>query len=343
MTVRNWSVRPKGRTLGLAAASSVAAAAIAAWCLALPDRDAADPGHIVTLAETGQTAPPSVRLAIPAASRGPLPASLAGTSIDGGLTLDGAGHFVPDRNALRLFDYFLSASGEESEEVLRGRILLHAIGAGLSEQAQSEVAAILDRYMAYRGAARATLATGSAAPSDLGARVAEMRALQRNLLGADLAKAFYGDDAALADIDMRRLAVLRDQAMTRDERQRALAAIDAQLPPEVRDARNAAAAPAALHQRVEALRAAGGSSEAIAALRRSEYGSSAAERLAALDRSRAQWNQRLGAYRSEEQALRAASGGPDSPSYRQAIEALRQRHFRSEELVRVRALDAEGR
>jgi lipase chaperone LimK len=341
MTPRDWSARPTGRTLGLAAAGALAAAAIAAWRLSLPGGDAADPGHIVTLAETGQTAPPAVRLAIPAASRGPLPASLAGTSVDGGLTLDGAGHFVPDRNALRLFDYFFSAAGEESAEILRGRILLHAMGAGVQDKALAEIATVLDRYIAYRDAARAALAAGGAGSSDLAGRVAEMRALQAATLGPELAAAFYGDDTALADMDMRRLTVLRDPSMTPAERQRALASLDAGLPLDVREARTAATAPADLHRRVEDLRATGASSAEIAAVRRSEYGAAAAERLAVLDGQRAKWDGRLAAYRSAVQELRSAYGGPGSPAYRQALDALRQRQFSAAEILRVRALDAE--
>ena len=298
-------------------------------------------GSIVTLAETGVAATARPRIAIPAAAHAPLPASLAGTAVDGGFTIDGAGHFVPDSNARRVFDYFFSAGGEESQEVLRGRILLHAVNSGLTDRAIAEIAAVLDRYIADQAAARASLASEKPGSGDLGARVAEMRALQRAVLGPALAKAFYGDDDALADVDMQRLAILRNAAMTPDERRRALVAIDAQLPPELLDARKRATAPTALHLRVEALRAAGGSTADIAALRRSEYGAEAAERLAMLDTVRAKWDQRLKAYRSDLQRI-AARSEPNSEAYRRARDALRERHFSGADLARVRALDAEA-
>lgn len=300
---------------------------------------AADRGHIVMLADDGLAAVSQPRLAIPAASRAPPPASLAGTMVDGSITLDVAGHFVADKNALRLFEYFFSADGEESQDVLRGRILLHALRTGLSEAATAEVAAVLDRYLTYRDAARATLVSGKTGVGDLGSSVSEMRALQLRLLGPDLARAFYGDDTRLADIGMRRLAVLRNVALNQAQRRRALDTIDAELPQEVRDARQASIAPSALHQRVEAVRGSGGTSEEIAALRRAEYGADAAERLGALDRSRERWTQRLTRYRSEELALRSAYGSPDSQTYRAAVEALRERHFSGEERLRVQALD----
>jgi len=335
--------RPPRRALALAGIGALLLAAFAAWRM-VPGSGTGDGdrGSIVTLADTGTAAAARARVAIPAAAHAPLPASLAGTAVDGSFTVDGAGHFVPDGNARRVFDYFLSAGGEESPEVLRGRILLHAVSSGLAESAVVEIAAVLDRYIAYQAAARATLGSGAAGSADLGARVAAMRALQRSVLGPALAKAFYGDDAALADIDMQRLAIAGNGAMTEGERQRALAALDAELPPELRDARARSSAPTTLHRKVEALRAAGGSNADIAALRRSEYGAAAAERLALLDGARAQWDRRLEAYRSEAQKL-APGGGPDSAAYRQAREALRQRHFSGTDLARVRALDLEAR
>jgi len=323
--------------------SALLLAAIAAWCM-VPGSGTGggERGSVVLLADTGTAAAARATVVIPAAAHAPLPASLAGTAVDGGFTIDGAGHFVPDSNALRVFEYFFSAKGEESQEALRGRILLHAVNSGLRESAVAEIAAVLDRYIAYQGAARATLASGAVGPADLGAKVADMRALRSTTLGPALAKAFYGDDAELADIEMRRQAILRNGSMTKDDRQRALAAIEAELPTEIIGARKLSSAPTALHLKVEALRASGAAADEIAALRRSEYGAGAAERLAMLDRSRETWNQRMTVYRSEEQGLRSTYGSPESASYRRALESLRQRHFSAAELVRVQALDAEG-
>lgn len=344
MTGSNGGVRPHGPALVIAAGGGLLLAAITAWqIMAKGTGDGSDASSLVTLPASGSGPGTRVSLAIPAAARAQLPSSLAGTAVDGGFTIDGRGHFVPDSNALRVFDYFLSARGEESEEVLRGRILLHAIKGGLADSAVAEIAAVLDRYIAYRSAARAALATGTAASADLGVRVAAMRSLQTMMLGPDLAKAFYGDDSDLADIELRRMTILRDATMSKDERQRALAAIDAELPPEITGARTLSTAPTALHLKVEALRAGGGSSADIAAMRRSEYGAAAAERLAELDGARARWAQRLASYRSEDQRLRADHGGQSNAAYRQAQEALRQRHFSGIELARVRALDAEAR
>jgi lipase chaperone LimK len=329
--------RPLALAVGIAL---VAGAGTGAWWWAGGKSDADMQPAVVTLPEQAVPAAVRAQFDIPPASGGPLPASLQGTSVDGSFTLDGAGSFIPDRNALRLFDYYFSANGEESSDVIRGRILLQALSSGLSGPAAADVAAVLDRYIAYRDAAKAALAQGEPS-SDIEGRVAALRALQLSVLGPDLQRAFYGDDARVADIDMQRLAAMRDKAMGEAERQRAIAAIDAQLPADIRDARKAASTPSMLHGRAEALRASGGSKDEIAAIRREAYGSGAAERLGALDAARARWDGRLTAYRAEADRLRAAYGGATGAAYTDALDALRRRHFSTEEQLRVRALDAE--
>lgn len=331
------------RLLAILAGGVLAIAAVSLWRL-LPAGNGPDvDATLVTLAAQPVPADTRTRLDIPPGAAAPLPASLTGTAVDGGFTVDGAGHFIPDGEALRLFEYFFSANGEEASDILRGRILLHALSSGLKEATVREIATVLDRYIAYRDAARAALGSGDPGSGDMAARVSQLRALQRSMLGADLQRAFYGDAERLADLDMERLAILRSRTMTRGEKRQALLALDARLPIAEHDMRKAASAPSDLHQRVEALRASGGSSSAIDAVRRAEFGEAAADRLGALDRERGRWTARLEAYRAEEAAMRASYGNTETESLRQAREALRRRHFSGEELIRVRALDAEGR
>src|SRR5262245_5242889 len=47
------------------------------------------------------------------------PRSLRGTRVDGGFVVDADGHFVPTLDARRLFDYYLTATGEVSNDELR--------------------------------------------------------------------------------------------------------------------------------------------------------------------------------------------------------------------------------
>lgn len=320
---------------------------IVAWCLwYLGDRPPAgvDPSSSANAVTEYAASAGGImkRFGIAPEAASALPRSLDGTSVDGGFSIDAAGRFVPDRSALRLFDYFFSASGEESDHVIRGRILLHALVGGLGEPTVAQIAAVLDKYMDFRAAAKALAASDEMRSADMARRVARMREVQTASLGADLQRAFYGEESDIIDLDMQRMAVMRNGAVSENERQYLVARIDARLPGDVRDARAASAAPSELHRRVETLRASGASEAAIADARRATYGVAATVRLEALDHERTQWRERLARYRVELGALRSRYGTEDEGAYRDAVAALRERHFAEGEVIRVEALDSAG-
>lgn len=260
----------------------------------------------------------------PAAS---IPHSLRSTEVDGNLTVNRQGHFVPTPDARRLFDYFLSATGEEPEAVLRARIVAE-IKLRLMPPASDEAEALLDAYLAYRAAVR-TLALGNDAPADLEQRLKRLRELQRTHLGSAAAEAFFSDDDTDVERAIERRRVAADANLPDAERARRLTELDAERP---------ATAALAAAREVRALREAGGSEADVHALRSQRFGSEAATRLAALDQRRAEWAERLEAYRAERARLLAGSF-PDDRARNAALDQLRQAHFSSAEKQRVAALD----
>jgi lipase chaperone LimK len=144
--------------------------------------------------------------------------------------------------------------------------------------------------------------------------------------------------AALSAVAREQRRIVVDPTLGDDERFMQFAALEAQLPDSVRAARAAATIPPRLAEDEAALRAAGGSAEDIQALRARIVGSDAAERLAALDQQRAEWQGRVDVYRQERAAIaQDPSLAPDQRDT--AIEALRARDFSGSELLRIRALD----
>lgn len=268
-------------------------------------------------------------------STAPLPASLAGTEPDGGLARDAQGRFVPTRDALDLFDYYLAASGEESPERIRARIEA-AIGARLADPAPA--VDLLDRYLAYREAVRALFEDEGAAELPLERRLQRVRELRRAHFGAELSSVLFGDEEARWRVDVERLRVLRDPALDAEARAERLAALEAELPEAVREARAAATAASTLRRDEARLRSAGASDAELHALREARFGPAAAERLAALDRARADWDSRVAAYRAERARLEAR-GFPDPRARTAALDALRDAHFQGAERLRIEALD----
>src|SRR5690606_18985313 len=161
-------------------------------------------------------APAAVAAPPPAATRGrvdpaeaplpPLPASLAGTEVDGDLRLEN-GRFVAGPEALALFDYFLSATGEEPDEIIRARIVAE-IRRRLPPDAAREAEALLDRYLAYREAARELFTRSDLDYADVEKRFQLVRELRREQFGAELAAALFGEEEHVVAIELERRRVL---------------------------------------------------------------------------------------------------------------------------------------
>jgi lipase chaperone LimK len=261
-----------------------------------------------------------------------LPGSLDGTDADGALQVDRAGHLVVDLELRRLFDHFLAATGEESPATIRARIVA-ALRARLPAAAAAEGVAILDRYLAYRDAARLL------APSqDLAATLDEVHDLRRRMFSPEVARAFFADEEAAIYAALAQRAVALDPALSAEERDRRLAEIEARIPAAAREARDAAMAPLDAWTRETAMRAAGASEQQIATARTAALGADAAARLADLDRARAAWDTRLARFRAERAALLADPRLDDAERGRR-IDELLARSFSAPERIRVEALD----
>jgi len=274
------------------------------------------------------------RAAVPGAP--PLPASLVGTQPDGALVTDASGAFVPTRDALDLFDYYLAAIGEEPLETIVGRI-----ERAIRERLDPPDAALelLARYLAYREEVRRLVATEGLDALSLERRAQLLRELRRGVFGAELAERLFGEeeDRVRQTLAWRRVAT--DPSLAPEERAERLAASEAELPERVQERRARATVAQRLLVEEAALRAEGASDGEIQALREQRFGANAAARLAALDRSRAEWDARVAAYR-EERARLEAEPFSDAAARDAEIEVLRARHFAGSELVRIRALDA---
>ena len=273
------------RTRPILVGSIVVAALIAFWLTTdgedpagLPAVPAAvAPGERATAAAAG--AEPTLSAAAPAESvealaRRPLPESLRGTEIDGGLTVDANGNFVPTPDAIALFDYFLAARGEESEAVIRARIIA-LIRGRLDGDAMTDAEALLDTYLGFRDELR-RLAAASEAPSDPEQRLQWLRELRRKHFGEAAAESLFGAGEEVARIDLERRRIALDSSIEPQERRERLDALDEQLPDSVRAARRSAPAPKRAHDEIEALRQAGGSDAEIFALREQRFGREAA-------------------------------------------------------------------
>jgi lipase chaperone LimK len=317
------------------AAIALGIGAVPWFALRAPQPDA--PG---TAAAPAAVAPPSPAPpgATGTAETPPSPASLRDSEIDGELIADASGHFEPTPHALALFDYFLSATGEEPQATIRARIVAE-IDRRLADPARHEATALLDRYLAYRADAASAVADERLAESaDLERRLQWLRELRRKHFGADLAATLFADDERAIEVAIAQRRVAANASLSQAEKRAQIEALEARLPESAQRARASSSVPLRLAEQEAALRARDGSDAELRALRDSIVGPEAAARLEERDRRRAEWNTRLAAYRAERDAI-LGDASLDLQARDAATENLLVRSFDARERIRVRTLD----
>ena len=256
----------------------------------------------------------------------PSPHSLHNTVPDGALRLTADGNFVADEDAIVLFDYFLTVEGEVSDGEL------HAlVGVEINRQLSGDDAAAarvaFDDYIAYRKASAEAMAA-SDDPEIVAAELARIHAeavtklpgiagdLQRiaratalrSLLGAS------GDNGSVSagkptyENRSRSLTEARRGELARiitETTTPAQAAADA-------EARQASRLALDLRDETRVLQQGGAGAADVHALRVTRVGAEAAERLAALDRQRAEWQARVRDYRARRDEIAASNLEPEA-------------------------------
>lgn len=270
----------------------------------------------------------------PEAADAPPARSLRGTVIDGALRVDEHGDLILGPEVIAFFDYFLSATGEEPDAVIRARILA-AIGERLDGRAAEQATALLDKYLGFREAAR-TARPDLDQKADPLARLEEIRKLRREHFGDEAATALFGSEEQESAVAAAQSQVMLDRSLSEEEREARLAELDRQLPEEAREARTEARRPLAQQAEEEALREQGATPEELHRHRVATVGPQAAERLSGLDQRRADWKQRVDAFREERSRIPRST--PDPDARRRAEQALLERSFTPQEQLRVRAI-----
>lgn len=270
--------------LGLCA---LAAAGLAFW-------QARDPRGSVTLSPLAQTGK-SVLFA----------KSLQDTLPDGDLQTLRTGSQTGEPSALaygelkRLFDYYLSTVGEQGVEAIVAHIrneLQRRLPAPQSTKAKK----LLDRYIAFKrdlvGLEGKPDLSGDAVAA-IRRRMLAVQDLRAIHFSADENQGMFGFDDAYDMDAVSRLEISQNPALSAQQKQQQLAALDASLPAALRAEREASNVVVRIEQQATDMRAKGASEDDIYRMRAKELDPQAATRLAEVDRDEATWKSRIANYR----------------------------------------------
>lgn len=270
-----------------------------------------------------------------------LPHSLAGTDVDGRLEADAHGHLKVTNDVRRVFDWFLSALGEEPLDVVQARLRAY-IADRLPPVAAAEAEKILAAYLDYKQALAgldAPAGNGNQPdPDAVRAEMAQVDALRSRYMAPDVVSAFFADDEAFDRYSLARMEVLQQKDLSPQQQAQQLAALEDRLPPDLQESVRTVNQYNDLQTLTAEWQQGGGSPAGLRQIRENLLGAAAADRLEALDAGRMAWNARMNAWYAERAAILGNAGL--SPQDRaQAVDTQRAQRFGSDELLRVQTLE----
>ncbi len=314
----------------------VAGALLLGWQL-LPE--SSPPANTPALTRTSHQAPEAAlpsRTALNPESTAtqPRPASLRGTEVDGRLQVDANGNLLINDQLRHLFDYYLSANGEETPEQTQERVRQY-LNQQLVDPARAQALAIFEHYLSYLQAV-AELEQDFPVLDDLDALWAREEAVQRlraSLFDPAVHEAFFAGEEVYNRFTLERLAINRNPALSPDQRAAEIEALRENLP----EALQQLLVPQLhqdLRQQTRVLTEQNGSAADIRDLRLSLVGPEATARLEALDQQRAVWQARVSDFNRERDAILQQPGLAEQDK-QAAIDALLQERFAVNEQLRI--------
>ena len=277
-----------------------------------------------------------------------LPKSLQGTQVDGEIIIDENKQLVVTAGLRRLFDYFLSAQGEEPLSQIEQRVIAY-IREHTPEPAASQAVNIFQNYLTYLTAVSQldkpkVQQNPNVSALDLSAIKNQLRAVQQlqvRYFDAKTREAFFGDEQALNDYNMTVVEANQNAQLSNDQRQAIIdkaqtayiaSVKDPNLQTKLTEQRNIDK----LLAQTQQMQQQGATQSQISAMRSQYVSPEAVKRLEQLDQSEAQFAQRVATYQTQSNQILSKLG--NVPQAQQQIVALQQTMFTPEERLRLDVL-----
>ena len=246
------------------------------------------------------------------------------------------------RSIRQVFDYFLSAIGEEDLTTIISRIRAH-IRYKLPAKAAAQAEQILDSYLAYRealGHVPQVQPQGDAALNIPAIRQQKeaVQALRSQYLTREVSEAFFGDEDAYDRYTMARIEVMQDKSLSAVEKARRTAELLNTLPPALKESTETLNKYQELTTFTEDWKARGGKPEELRAIREQVVGPEATVRLEALDQERAVWDGRMNEYLQQRDTIMKNQALSEQDRQKQ-VNDIKQKSFDEQERIRVDALE----
>lgn len=272
-----------------------------------------------------------------------LPASLRNTPLPEHLEINDDGSLLINKKILHLFEFYLSAIGEEALELIINRIKSN-LREQLTSQALDEALHILAGYLQYRNEITAikqeynqTVGTNEYAFEHVLNARSELIEARWRFLSEEVIAAFFAQEDQYENYMLGIATITKDNSLSKEQKDNAIELLTAQAPSWLLEQQNTANQLNEYRQRYSELVSRGASDSEVRILREQEFSPDVSDRLSTLDTQRSDWQQRLSDYRVELVTILAIE--PDRQAQQAMVDELRSRHFTAQESRRVNALD----
>ena len=280
-----------------------------------------------------------------------LPSSLLGSTLPLTLDVNEDGDLVINKKIQHLFDFYLSAMGEEGLDMIVARIK-HSLKLQLVDPALTQALSILTGYLQYLNEVTAIKQQFEQGidPDNVGEyaleNVIEVREMvldaRVTYLDLDVIDAFFGQSDEYETYMLSVASINKNSELSTVEKQSAKAELDTTAPAWLLTQQHNANQLNQYREQYQTLQAQGASQTELQDFTQQSFSPEVVDRLSELDAQRQQWQVKLDEYREQLAVITTHSAYYNSDSEQQQLEIaqLREVYFTPQEIKRVRALDS---
>jgi lipase chaperone LimK len=269
-----------------------------------------------------------------------LPSSLMGLPSPDSLDIDGDGHLIINSKILSLFEFYLSAMGEEDLTFITTRVndfLIRTLKSPALERAHE----IFKNYLGYLNHLTMLKSEYEQSTTSLATLIfakSELAIVRDQYFSNEVIQAFWGKSDKYEQYMLAVATIKHDQLMTLQEKQLAIEALNLLTPSWLITQQETANKLNNYRLQYQSLKENNTSSEDLDYFTRDEFGEAAAERFTALQAHRQQWQQRIAQYSNERDLLITLA--LTTEEFNDQLSQLRLTNFSVQESKRIQVLDA---
>jgi len=277
---------------------------------------------------------------------GVLPSYMSDITIEH-FSFDENDQLVINEKIKHIIEFFLMATQEEGAEQAIAR-LKEYITMTLPTEAANEALVIADNYLAFKASLHESEQSLTSNLNDtstinkLRQTLASQKAKRREHLGESVTQALFGHEESYDDFTLARIEINSDESLDEYQRDQRIAQAENDLPPKLAQSMRYKREEKNLSKKINTLKQQADTSPEIYQLRKDFYGQKVADRMAYLEDSSIEWENKVMLFQREKRQILAQTG-LNQTEKKQLLDELKQSSFSHKEQIKLAVQSVRGR